>query len=114
MLTAMDGCTGIPDIIAGISIRHCCDIHDVTLFDTTDWSIFDQANVAFAHCVWDAGLWWLALPFVFGPKRRARQWRDTMCAACIFAKYPSGLFDTIAKISKGQAFVLRSSMPAQR
>lgn len=76
-----DGCTGIPDIIAGVSIRHCCDIHDSTLAETTDWSVFDPANVAFAHCVWDAGLWWLAVPalfvvstigalfFLFGPKR---------------------------------------------
>lgn len=30
-----------------------------------DWSAFDPANVAFAHCVWDAGLWWFVLPALF-------------------------------------------------
>ncbi|MCW5722854.1 MAG: hypothetical protein KIS86_17110 [Devosia sp.] len=83
MISALDGCTGVPDVIAGISIRHCCDAHDEALFDSFDMSVFDQANVAFAHCVWDAGLWWLALPalfvvstagwllYRFGPKRKA-------------------------------------------
>lgn len=65
MLTAFDGCTGIPDMIAGISIRHCCDAHDLALMDSFDMDVFDQANVAFAHCVWDAGLWWFALPALF-------------------------------------------------
>lgn len=77
-----DGCTGIPDVIFGTSIRHCCDAHDKALGSTTDWSAFDPANVAFAHCVWDAGLWWFVLPalfavstagvllFRFGPKKR--------------------------------------------
>lgn len=81
MLEAMDGCTGIPDVIAGISIRHCCDAHDEALFDGFAMDAFDQGNVAFAHCVWDAGLWWFALPalfvvstaglllYWFGPKR---------------------------------------------
>lgn len=65
MITAMDGCTGIPDQIAGISIRHCCDAHDLALFDSFDMGVFDRANVAFARCVWEAGLWWFALPALF-------------------------------------------------
>ena len=64
-MTLDDGCTGIPDVITGISIRHCCEIHDSTLGSTTDWPMFDPANVAFAHCVWDAGLWWFAVPALF-------------------------------------------------
>lgn len=81
MFEMMDGCTGIPDVIVGISIRHCCDAHDMALIDNLDMSIFDQSNIAFAHCVWDAGLWWLTLPaffvvstlgvglYLFGPKK---------------------------------------------
>lgn len=78
-----DGCTGIPEVISGIDITHCCSEHDRQLMDTFDMSVFDTANIAFAHCVWDAGLWWLALPalfvvstvglllYWFGPKRKA-------------------------------------------
>lgn len=81
MTTLDDGCTGIPDVIFGTSIRHCCDAHDQALGSTMDWLAFDPANVAFAHCVWDTGLWWFVLPalfvvptvgalfFRFGPKR---------------------------------------------
>lgn len=65
MLEPMDGCTGIPDVITGISIRHCCDAHDAALMSGFDMSVFDKANVAFAHCVWDAGLWWFTLPALF-------------------------------------------------
>lgn len=56
----MDGCTGIPEIIFGIDITHCCTIHDATLMATRDWVVFDAANLVFAHCLADAGLWWLA------------------------------------------------------
>ncbi|WEJ33857.1 hypothetical protein [Devosia sp. SD17-2] len=55
----------MPDVIAGISIRHCCDKHDPALFVSFDMGVFDKANVAFAHCLWDAGLWWFALPALF-------------------------------------------------
>lgn len=60
-----DGCTGFPDVIGKISIRHCCDVHDNVLILTRDWGVFDKANVEFAHCVWDSGLWWCVLPALF-------------------------------------------------
>lgn len=84
MTTLDDGCTGMLDVIFGTSIQHCCDAHDHALGATMDWSAFDPANVAFAHCVWDAGLWWFVLPALFvvstagalffrlGPKKTAK------------------------------------------
>lgn len=65
MLTANDGCTGIPDVIAGVDLTACCSAHDIALMDSFEMGVFDKANVAFAHCVWDAGLWWFALPALF-------------------------------------------------
>lgn len=82
MLEPMDGCTGIPDVIAGISIRHCCDAHDEALVSTYDLHEFSRANTELAHCIQDAGLWWLGFPALvavtfagiwllyLGPKRR--------------------------------------------
>lgn len=60
-----DGCTGFPDIVFGISIKHCCDTHDIVLGKTLNWANFDRANVDFAHCIWDTGLWWCVLPCLF-------------------------------------------------
>lgn len=65
MTTLDDGGTGIPDVIFGTPIRHCRDAHDQDLGSRIDWLAFDPANVAFAHCVWDTGLWWFVLPALF-------------------------------------------------
>lgn len=40
----LDACMGVPDLLAVISILHCCDAHDQALAATMDWSAFDPAN----------------------------------------------------------------------
>lgn len=61
-----DGCTLWPDTWFGVSITHCCDVHDDAFAYGTTLQEFAAANEALFWCVGEAGLWPLALVMLIG------------------------------------------------
>lgn len=51
-----DGCTGFFDVWRGISLRHCCEAHDLAWYEHPgDWLAWARSNVDLAACFWQAG-----------------------------------------------------------
>ena len=56
-----DGCTMWFDVWRGISLRHCCDVHDQAYASSTSLLVWVRSNLELVQCGIAAGAWDWAL-----------------------------------------------------